>query len=154
MFQHFEMKIDFDDVKAGLEITDRQQNKIIRRGLAKIGVAIRKDIRDGLKGKILKKKSGKLYNKISYKAGNDYSLSVRSGTYYSNFHEKQSGLILPSKGKYLTFKVENQWVKVKSVKLPARPFMKPVIDNYFNSNKAMDILDKEIQVQLDKIFKV
>jgi len=56
----------------------------------------------------------------------------KSNVWYSNIREHGANIQI-RKADWLTFKVNGEWKKVKSVKTPAQPFAKPVFDNYFGS---------------------
>lgn len=63
---------------------------------------------------------------------------------YAGIHE-YGGLIRPSKGKYLTFVVNQRWVRVTQVVIPARPYLNPAV------NKFKDNFDSYIQEQFDSL---
>jgi hypothetical protein len=59
----------------------------------------------------------------------------KSNAFYSLFIEKGAN-IKPRKEKYLVFKIDGEWKKVKSVRLRPRPFMGPVFDEYWEGENA------------------
>jgi len=59
----------------------------------------------------------------------------KSNVWYSNIREHGAS-IQTRKADWLMFKINGEWKKVKSVKTPAQPFMKPVFDNYFGNENA------------------
>jgi phage gpG-like protein len=151
MFKSFDVKFDVSEVANKLNIAQKDQKKMIKKGLGKIGVLIRKIARSMLSGRVLKKRTGKLYSSIYYKAGNDLGLMVGSKMYYGVFHER-GAKILPKKKKSLSFNIGGKWIKTKKeVVLPKKEFLIPAVNEYFNGNKGMEILDKSLQEQLDKI---
>lgn len=80
-------------------------------------------------------------------------VGVRRDAYYAWFIENGIPNDSPRKAKYLNFKVGGNWVKVKSVSIPARPFMKTIVDEYWNGGKAEPIMDKKLQQIINKLFK-
>ena len=152
MFQYY--KIEVDDQKFRNEIGEfgKKMPQVARRMMGKLSTEIRKTSRkDYLKGGSLNKQSGNLSKKISYKTKPDYTAIIIASAGYASTHEKGK-TISPKKGTYLTFKLGDQWIKIKSVTVPARPFLKPVIDDYFTTGKAEQIMDLILQQQLAKFF--
>jgi len=60
---------------------------------------------------------------------------------YAGIHEY--GGTIKAKGNYLKFKIGNQFVSVKQVVIPARPFLKPAITE--NMRKIEDLIFDRIQ---------
>jgi len=59
----------------------------------------------------------------------------RRNVWYSNIRE-HGAFIQAKNADYLTFKIKGEWKKVKSVRTPSQPFMKPVFDDYFGNDGA------------------
>jgi len=59
----------------------------------------------------------------------------KSNVWYSNIRE-HGAFINAKKSDYLTFKINGEWKKVKSVRTKPQPFMKPVWDNYFGDDSG------------------
>lgn len=77
---------------------------------------------------------------------------VLQNSYYANWLE--TGVTINAKrSKYLTFKVGGEWKKAKSVTIPPRPFVKPAIDEFWNSSKQKEIQEKELQKILEKYWQ-
>jgi len=57
---------------------------------------------------------------------------------YAEIHET-GGTIRPTLADWLTFKIGEQWVKVKQVIIPARPFMHPAKDKVMKSPQAITL---------------
>ena len=74
-------------------------------------------------------------------SGSNVIGSVESNVIYAEIHEI-GGIIRARNAKYLHFKVDNRWVKVKQVKIPARPYLRPAIED--NLPKIGDIISKYI----------
>lgn len=73
--------------------------------------------------------------------------TLSNNVIYAGIHE-YGGVIKPKKGKYLTFKVGDRWVKVTSVKIPARPFIRPAIED--NLTKIVNIIEDVITREMNK----
>ena len=99
--------------------------------------------------------TGKLRNNIRFLIDNSksvYALTTskklgNSNIWYSNIREHGASINFTGKSKgfknnqnrngdYLMFKINGEWKKVKSVRTPAQPFMKPVFEEYFGSNAS------------------
>lgn len=77
---------------------------------------------------------------------------ILNNSYYANWLE--TGVtISATKSKYLTFKVNGEWRKAESVTIPARPFTKPAVDEFWNSGKQKEIQEKELQKILEKYWQ-
>lgn len=87
-----------------------------------------------------------------------YRASIQSGTdklkgwlqsklKYAAIHE-YGGTITPKHGKYLKFKIGDQWKTVKQVIIPARPVLTPAVHN--NIDKMKDIILQEIMRGLNE----
>jgi HK97 gp10 family phage protein len=79
---------------------------------------------------------------------------IKSNIWYAKFAEFGTD-IKPKNKEYLTFKVNGEWKKVKSVKRQPKPFMYPVFDNYFGSDsskgmqKLQEALIRKIESELN-----
>jgi phage gpG-like protein len=63
---------------------------------------------------------------------------------YAAIHE-YGGVVRPAKGKYLTFNVNQRWVRVTQVVIPPRPYLTPAV------NKFRNTFDSYIQDQFDSL---
>lgn len=106
-----------------------KMNQIARRMMGKVASEIKKETKKTkLSGQILHKVSGKLMKMLAFKTFKDWSAKIMSKAFYSSWHETGNN------------------------KLPARPFLLPVVQDYFNSNKANNVADKILQDALDKLY--
>ncbi len=154
MVQTFNVDFDAKDFHKKLGEHKSKSTQIARRCMGKVLSEIKKEIKNTkLKGQVLKKKSGNLLKKIKFKTAKDYTAKLNANSYYANFHEFGPTIIMPKKGKYLTFQINGEFKKVKSVTLPKRQFVLPVLQSYFNSNKAQAIMDVVLQDALTKIYE-
>jgi phage gpG-like protein len=152
MFSRFDIDFKAESVLRALDLTKKDMNKTAKKCMAGAFQAVRRDIRKGLRGSVLKKRTGTLYKNITYKAKDDYSGYIRIGSRYASMQE-EGATIIPRNGKYLRFQIDGTWVTTSKVILPARPFSKPVFNSYFSgSGKAEAIMDAVMQKELEKIF--
>lgn len=70
------------------------------------------------------------------------TIEVWSRLVYSAIHEF-GGTITPKKWNYLTFKIGNKRVRTKKVNIPARPYLRPGLEN--NINEIVKIFTQNIQ---------
>ena len=153
MFKRYRVDIDKDDFFKGLDLLNKDKNRIAKRMMAKVAQAIRKDVKDkNLKGGLLQKREGLLLKSITYKTKNDMSATISSNTPYSSVHE-MGKTILPKNKPYLIFQIDGEWKKLKQVDIPQRQFLYPVIDEYFTTQKAEKIMDEIFQIALNEIFE-
>jgi phage gpG-like protein len=144
------IEVDDSDWKARLGEFSKKMPTIARRMMGKIATEIKKEVRKGpLSGGVLKVQSGNLKKSIAFKTRPNYTVIIRNKMYYSGMQEKGANVTSDDGG--LHFKIGGQWRVAESVTLPARPFLKPVIDSYFGSTKAEEIMEKVFQEALDKL---
>lgn len=152
MFENYNIKVDDKKFQKQLGDFKNKMPQVARRMMAKVSQGIRKTVRtEYLRGSVLDKETGNLYKKIKYKTKKDFTAYITASAYYATTHE-QGATIEAKKGKYLTFKIGEEWKKVKKVVVPQRQFLKPVIQDYFRTDKAEDIMDMVLQQQLEKFF--
>ncbi len=76
--------------------------------------------------------------------GNTYFVRIGTNVEYARIHEF-GGTITPKKGKYLKFKtLDGFWHSVTSVNIPARPFLRPGIQDEENKQWVLDNLKENI----------
>jgi len=93
--------------------------------------------------------TGRLRDSIKGSASkrvNSLVVTLSSDLIYSRIQE-EGGTIRAKGGGYLTFPIGGDWVKVKSVRLPARPYLRPAIqDNLTKIEKTLtDSIWKEFE---------
>ena len=95
-----------------------------------------------------KVRSGRLRESIvaNFITGPIFSgFTLSSDEIYSRIQE-MGGTIKAKKGKYLTFEIGGSWVKVPSVRLPARPYLNPAVMN--NLRKFEKIITNSVIKEL------
>jgi len=71
---------------------------------------------------------GNLVNNIGIRKQGGAVLAGVFGVIYAAIHEF-GGVITPRSKKYLAFQVDGQWVYTKKSVIPARPYLRPAVDN-------------------------
>lgn len=151
---HFQIDVDTKAFENQLKEHKSSMKKIARRMMGAVLSKVKKDIRNTkLKGQVLKKRSGTLLKTIRFKTKSDFTATLSNESYYARFHEYGPTTILPKKGKYLTFAINGEIKRVTQVTLPKRTFILPVLEDYFNTNKASTIFDEILQDALNKIYQ-
>jgi hypothetical protein len=105
-------------------------------------------------------RTGKLFNAINFIATDDGGVLTtrktlnKGNVFYARFVEGGAD-IKAKKGKYLTFKINDRWVKVSSVKIRPRPFMVPVMEDYFGSanSKGYQLLKNALDKKMGEYLK-
>jgi hypothetical protein len=96
------------------------------------------------------------------RGGLNTSVKLSNSEKYGLIHEK-GGTIKPINGKFLTFKIKNphiaksgktrgfdeQWVRVKSVKIPKRTYVE---ESWYTS--GFDIVKKTVRSEINKVLKI
>lgn len=81
----------------------------------------------------------------------DFASYVAARSLHGAVMEK--GVDIQAKGQgWLTFKVNGEWKKVKAVSIPARPFLRPAVDEIYSTGKYKGIFNKIIDRELAKYF--
>jgi hypothetical protein len=156
------MNIEFDYKEFEKQVTSIRGKipKIAKKMMAAVFTPMRNEVRRKVSS-MFKKRTGRLRRSINYWAFDDWSGAVTTkqkakgnSAWYASFLE--NGTTINAKdGKYLTFKVNGEWKKVKSVTAPSRPFMKPVFESYFGGSgeKAKKLMDKKLQSEIEKLLE-
>lgn len=80
------------------------------------------------------------------KSGDKYVIGASSDRIYAPVQE--FGAVIRAKtSPYLHFKIGDSWVKVKSVRIPARPFMEPGLEDAIP--KVKEIFEKIVEKALE-----
>lgn len=100
--------------------------KNLELGIKKSLALIKRNIHRYLTGRSLRVRTGALRESITQEIhrGKDPYGRIGSNLVYARIHEL-GGEIRPVRATYLHFKVGDQWVKTKLVRMPKRPYMAP-----------------------------
>jgi hypothetical protein len=156
------IKFDHKEFDRFSELFGKRMPKIIKRLMAGVFKELRKDTRRKARAAFTSR-SGRLVRSIQYWAFNDWSgaittrQNVKSNSgWYSKMVEEGHVSQVKEEEKYLTFKINGEWKKVKSVNAAPRPFMKPSFNDYWVKNdgaKAKGIINKILSQEIDKLEK-
>ena len=87
-------------------------------------------------------RTGKLRDSINFLFYEDNRAALttkksikKSNIWYSNMVEFDRN-IKPKRKEYLTFRINGEWKKVKSVNVRGQPFMRPVFNDYFGGESG------------------
>lgn len=152
MFSYFNIETDIIDFETKLAWHQKLMPRIAKRMMAKAMAEIKKAARDDVKGKVLNTKTGRLARSFKFKANSDFTGWIANNNWRASFHEKGCR-ILPSKAKYLMFKVNDSWIKSKGVTLPARPFLSTNLNEQWNSGQSEKYMNDVFQEALDSIYE-
>lgn len=97
---------------------------------------------------VLHRRTGRLANSIRYwfSGGSCY---VGTNIIYAAIHE-YGGIIKAVNAKYLRFKIQERWVSKMQVVMPKRAYLKPSIDDFFESTRARRIAEITLEQELRK----
>lgn len=126
----FKVDIDKFDMESKLGEHLKKKTTIARRMMGKVASEIKKETKaTKLRGQVLHKVSGFLAKSMFFKTFKDYTAIVGDRAYYASWHELGLG-----------------------DRLSKREFLLPVVNDYFNSSKAEDLMDDILQDALEKIY--
>jgi len=129
---------------------DRAMPQQIKRGFYRAGALFEREMKLRLSGRALKVVTGRLRNSVNPQVSEEAGgivLRVGPNVKYAAIHEF-GGVIKPKNGPFLHFKGSFGWVKVGSVTIPKRPYVKPTLNE--NLDRAMDIIQREIMKPLGR----
>jgi HK97 gp10 family phage protein len=89
---------------------------------------------DNARNKLNKHPTGNLTNSIGIKREGKYVLAGVFGVIYAKIHEF-GGVIRPVKAKALKFQIDGKWIVTKKVTMPARPYLRPAVDEHMEEIK-------------------
>ena len=92
-----------------------------------------------------------LNNFKTTKAKEKRSTWILNNSYYAGFLEKGAH-IEAKKAKYLVFKINGEWKRVKSSTIPARPFIAPAVAEWWQSSKSVEKQEAVLQKELEKFW--
>lgn len=93
------------------------------------------------------------YNRALVKAGGvNVDSYVMNKVFYALFLEHGADIQPRDPEKYLEFKINGEFKKVKSVHLPASEFTLKALNEYWNTNKYQPIAEKQLQIELAKYW--
>lgn len=101
-----------------------------------------------LAGQVLHRRSGRLANSLEYRLIGDWEAEVGSRLIYAAIHE-YGGEIRPVRARFLRFQIGDKIIFTKGpVLIPARPYLKPALDETFNTGRATRIVERILKQEI------
>jgi hypothetical protein len=153
----FETSLDNKKFESELRIFSSSLGNIFKELMETVGKEMTSEARSRAS---FHNRTGKLFNAIKFIATDDGGVLTtrkslnKPNVYYARFVEGGAD-IKAKKGKYLTFKINDKWVKVPSVKVRPRPFMVPTMEDYFGSSsgKGYQLLKEALNRKMEEYLK-
>jgi phage gpG-like protein len=112
---------------AKLSATARQET--VLDALEAGGYVIASYAQENARNKLNQHPLGNLTNNIGVRREGNTVLAGVFGVVYAKVHEF-GGVIVPRRKKFLAFQVNGEWVFTKKATIPARPYLRPAIDEH------------------------
>lgn len=158
MPEYISLESDFKDVYEELEVLGKQGKNITRYVLRNIGNKTKTTVKKSY-NVYLHKGTGNLYRSITAKLSKRKDLVVVSANTKNDNRVRYGYVnaagteIKAKKGKYLTFKIEDKWIKRRSVKIPSRNFVEEPANNYLRSSNMKADMDYYLQKKINKLIE-
>ena len=130
------------------EVKEKFRSRIMKSVINAGVSAVKKEVKKDISGKVLKKKTGNLYKGLNHRTFKDGNAIIFDNAPHAHLLEDGAEVKTKNK-KYLTFKIENKWVKVKSVKIQGRKFLINRLQG-FPTQTAYAAMEKKLQEMLEK----
>ena len=119
-----------DDLKAALKKLDKSlQGPAARAAMKSGGSELLLYIQENIVDQDLID-TGNLHNEWTVKPESDRVVVIGTNVKYAPMHE-YGGVVKAKNGKWLTFQTrDGSWHRVASVHIPARPFVRPAVDEH------------------------
>lgn len=156
---NFQTKIDIEEVERKLELTNLKMPSVVSQMEKAVNREVIKEARKNYKSSFNASNHGFRYGNLAISKGfktnsfrHDKTKSyVKNTVFYSRFLE--NGAVIKPKGdNFLVFKINGQFKKVKSVRISAKPFLKPAVEAYWNTEKSNQIMEQVLQQKLNKYW--
>ncbi|UTC86871.1 hypothetical protein [Treponema denticola] len=150
------VKIDIDKKQFEKQLGDMdiKMPSIAKKMMNKVNTLIKKEARKTMRArKFDKSKETGIYKNLYSISKKNFEaiVGIKKIAFYSVFVERGAHIKVKN-SEYLTFKINDKFVRVKSVTIQAKPFLKPAIDMFWNTGKANKEMEAVFQKELDKLF--
>lgn len=163
MFEFQKITVDSKDVEAKLKGTTLRMPSVAKKMMHAADKLVRKQALANAKALFTKRDSkAEKYSMKSLLTASaftdrasktqDFTAFVSARRFYAPALEK-GALIKPKNGRVLHFMINGGWKTAASVRLPARPFLGPAVQAIWESDKAVQAMNTELQRQLDLYWK-
>lgn len=166
MYNLADFKVNTKDVEIKLKDTSLKMSKIAKRMMNGVNKEVIKLAKSNFKSNYNPRNHSYQYN-TKYKgtlkpilssfqydnAKNKQFVSYVRNLNYVSVFLSYGAKIQPRTKKYLIFKINGEWVKTdKTINLPAKPFLLPALEYYYNNGPAVQIMENVLQKELDKYW--
>ena len=137
---------------------EKESPKIRRRLLAGVGTSVKNRAKKAARS-LLKKHSGNLFSSIKrrvVKSGKAVVIDAKARAANQVFYGyalAEGSKIVAKNAPYLTFQIDEKWVKVHEVKLPTKDYIVHPANEYLGSVQYREQLDRLIQKEVDRLEK-
>lgn len=158
MPEYISLESDFKDAYVDLEVLGKQGKNITRYVLRNIGNKTKTAIKKSY-NVYLHKGTGNLYRSITAKLSKRKDLVVVSANAKSDNlvrygYVNAAGTEIKAKnGKFLTFKIDDKWIKKHSVKIKSKDFVEQPANTYLRSSTMKADMDYYLQKKIDKLIE-
>lgn len=150
----YSIESNIDEIENKLKKLGLFIPNIERKILKKIVSKGKTKLRQGLKSSGIHTKTGSLYKSIYGSAKNEHIayLGVMSKQAYRFIPLNYGATISAKRKEYLTFKIGDRWVKVKSVVIPARAFFDRATNYVGSAEMDVDVITI-VNKEIDKLMQ-
>jgi len=128
--------IGLEKLQADLnKLTAAAQSSIVMDGLEAGARVIQAHAQENVRNKLNKHPLGNLVNNITVRREGKSVLVGVWGVIYAAIHEF-GGLIFARNKPFLVFQIDGKWIKTKKVVMPARPYLRPALDENLDEIKG------------------
>jgi len=144
---HIKFTIDKGSIRRLRKAPDQMRAALLpamRECMALAEATAKKDYLSGPRPGKLQRRSGRLRGSITSRvrlSGDKVSGELGTNVIYARIHEL-GGEIRPKTAQYLKFQIAGQWRSVKQVLMPARPFLRPAMED--NLDKFRTIFQQRL----------
>lgn len=116
------------------KLTAAAQGPVVMDALEAGGRVIQAHAQENARNKLNKHPLGNLTNSIIVKREGKAVLVGVFSVIYAAIHEF-GGVIKAKVAPYLVFQIDGKWIRTKSVIIPARPYLRPAVDEHLGDIK-------------------
>ncbi len=157
MAAEISVKADLDDVMETLSAIDGNKERMRRRVLSGIAMAVKGKVKRSY-STLLHKRSCTLYKSIQSKVCRDGRMAIvspsasASGVRYGYVLAKGT-TITAKKSNTLTFQIDGKWIRKHTITIPERDWVEKPARDYIDSPSYKAKLDSLVQKEIDKAKK-
>lgn len=153
------IQLDYKELYKELTEFDKQMPNSAIKLMRAVNNEVRKQIRKTARSRGYKAHKQMQWGDAGYSsniivfANRDFTGKVMMSNNAFHYRFLEFGAdVLPRHGKYLTFKIGDNWYKSEGFHLDARPLVYPVADSYWKTSKASQIMEQKFQEIMNKQF--